>query len=445
MKKLQHVGLEKILLFCGFTFALTLVGFWQFQHHASEAEKLARVQSGVGTCFARVTQSFTAAMIKEFSSPYLKRDFMAMSDDCLREGTKTAGLKLEAFSKANKIFNELVSEVYWFHEKVVKVLAITAGNANAQVPMQAITEKYTKVEGLKLDLQDQLDLISAQFREARLRDEILVGSAFFFFIVSLSILGLREMASLRQKRLIENQALSLLNTGHSQTGGMVDQLVQKALTGQGMLVTAQVFTDYHSGVLERMATRTSAPIFEDRIETTAAKVDEAIEAAAPVVIQTETEIDARKLLTAQAVRLKASMEVQEATIVADAEVVAQLMQAFGQRFASGKVNLTGKREGERYVVCVEASDVCLRASELEYIHGKTHQMDGVDVNVIIAMDIIREANVDAVIRNRINAEGTIIGAEAVLSFATNTNRTLVNVVRGKKKDLARTLGPSQFN
>lgn len=443
MKKLQHVGLEKILLFCGFTFALTLVGFWQFQHHASEAEKLARVQSGVGTCFARVTQSFTAAMIKEFSSPYLKRDFMAMSDDCLREGTKTAGLKLEAFSKANKIFNELVSEVYWFHEKVVKVLAITAGNANAQVPMQAITEKYTKVEGLKLDLQDQLDLISAQFREARLRDEILVGSAFFFFIVSLSILGLREMASLRQKRLIENQALSLLNTGHSQTGGMVDQLVQKALTGQGMLVTAQVFTDYHSGVLERMATRPAAPIFEDRAEA-AAVVEEVIEVAAPVA-QSEAEIDARKLLTAQAVRLKASMEVQEATIVADAEVVAQLMQAFGQRFASGKVNLTGKREGERYVVCVEASDVCLRASELEYIHGKTHQMDGVDVNVIIAMDIIREANVDAVIRNRMNAEGVIIGAEAVLSFATNTNRTLVNVVRGKKKDLARTLGPSQFN
>jgi hypothetical protein len=44
-----------------------------------------------------------------------------------------------------------------------------------------------------------------------------------------------------------------------------------------------------------------------------------------------------------------------------------------------------------------------------------------------------------------NAEGVIIGAEAVLSFATNSNRTLVNVVRGKKKDLARTLGPSQFN
>jgi hypothetical protein len=324
-----------------------------------------------------------------------------------------------------------------------EVLAVTAGNPNAQVPMQAITEKYTKVEGLKLDLQDQLDLMSTQFREARLRDEILVGSAFFFFIISLSILGLREISSLRQKRWIENQALSLLNTGHSQTGGMVDQLVQKALTGQGMLVTAQVFTDYHSGVLERMATRFSAPLFEEKVEAAAPIVEEVIEESAPV--QVEAEIDARKLLTAQAVRLKASMEVQEATIVADAEVVAQLMQAFGQRFASGKVNLTGKREGERYVVCVEASDVCLRASELEYIHGKTHQMDGVDVNVIIAMDIIREANVDAVIRNRMNAEGVIIGAEAVLSFATNSNRTLVNVVRGKKKDLARTLGPSQFN
>lgn len=445
MKTLGPIGLEKILLFCGFSFALTVVGFWQFQHHAQQSEKLARVQSGVGTCFSRVTQSFTAAMIKEFTSPYLKRDFMALSDDCLREGTKAAGLDLTSFTKTDKIFNELVSEVFWFHEKVAKVLG--AAGAKVDVPMQAITEKYSKVEGLKLDLQDQLELIGGQFREARMRDQILVAISFVMFVASLVMLGLRELAALRLKRTIERQALSLLNTGHAQTGGMVDQLVNRALEGQGMKVTAQVFADYHAGILERQAVRAPSPRTEETQESLPQDVTEVFTAAAPApaAIVPEPEVDARKLLTGQAVRLKATMDVQDASVQADADVVAQLMHTLGQRFASGKVNLVGKREGERYVICVEASDVCLTASELNYIQGNTTKMDGVDVNVVIAMDLIREAHVDAVIRNRINAEGTIIGAEAVLSFLTTTNRSLVTVVRGKKKDLARTLAPSQFN
>lgn len=444
MKTLGPIGLEKILLFCGFSFALTVVGFWQFQHHAQQSEKLARVQSGVGTCFSRVTQSFTAAMIKEFTSPYLKRDFMALSDDCLREGTKAAGLDLTSFTKTDKIFNELVSEVFWFHEKVAKVLG--AAGAKVDVPMQAITEKYSKVEGLKLDLQDQLEIIGGQFREARMRDQILVAISFVMFIASLVMLGLRELASLRLKRAIERQALSLLNTGHAQTGGMVDQLVNRALGGQGMKVTAQVFADYHAGILERQAVRSQRPRSEE-IEAPAPEEAEVVSTAAPApaTIAPEPEVDARKLLTGQAVRLKATMDVQDASVQADADVVAQLMHTLGQRFASGKVNLVGKREGERYVICVEASDVCLTASELNYIQGNTTKMDGVDVNVVIAMDLIREAHIDAVIRNRINAEGTIIGAEAVLSFLTTANRSLVTVVRGKKKDLARTLAPSLFN
>lgn len=447
MKKIHTIGIEKVLLFCGFSLALTLAGAWQYSHNVSEAEKISRVQNGIGTCFARVTQTFTAAMIRDLNSPYLKRDFMALSDECVAQGTKATGLGISTLPKAAKFFNDLVTEVYWFHEKVVKVLAQSLGT-NAEVPpLTSISEKYAKVESLKLDLQDQLDLIGGQYREARLRDQILVGVAFMLFIGSLLVLALKELAVLKNKRATEMQALTLLNTGNAQIGAMVDQLISNGLEAQGMHVSAQVFRDYHGAVLERMATRTSfdQPNSMEQVThepTTSASPREVV---AAVSVPVTPEMDARKILTAQAVRLKASMEVQEATVLADAELVSQIIQAFGQRFSSGKVQLQGVRVGDNYQVKVIAENVCFNASELNYVTQTDASMQGVDVNIVLGMDLIRDNNIQAQIKNRTNEVGVVAGAEAIFTLPSAPSRTLMNVVRGKKKDLARTLSPAEFN
>ncbi len=156
-------------------------------------------------------------------------------------------------------------------------------------------------------------------------------------------------------------------------------------------------------------------------------------------------MDARKILTAQAVRLKASMEVQEATILADAELISQIIQAFGQRFSSGKVQLQGVRVGDNYQVKVIAENACFNASELNYVTKADASMQGVDVNVVLAMDLIRENSIQAQIKNRTNEVGVVAGAEAVFTLPSVPTRSLMNVVRGKKKDLARTLLPAEFN
>jgi len=454
MMNLKNIGPEKLLLFCGFSLALTLVGFWQFQFHVTEAERLARVHNGVATCFARVTQTFTAAMIKDAASPYLKRDFMALSDECLREGTRSSGITLANYARANKIFEELVSEVYWFHEKVAKVLAAHAGRADAEAPVQAISEKFAKVEESKLDLQDQLDLLGTQYREARLRYEILVAISFFGFVASLLLMGLKEAALLRHRRNVERQALSLLNTGHTMAASLVDQLVTRALQGQGLVVSAQVFADYHSHVLERLALRSIPRVAElppqaKAPDATAAAPEVEPPVAAAITedlpaVYAPSEVEVRRMLTAQAVRLKASMEIQEAMVVAETEVLAQVLQALGQRLGA-KLHITGKREGERYVIALTAQEVCIPANELEYAAGRTRSVEGVDVNTIIAMDLVKEAGMDVTLRNRINADGKLIGAEAVVGLALGNNRELVTVVRGRKKDLLRAIAPADFN
>lgn len=445
MKKLQTIALEKILLFCGFSLALTVIGFWEFHSNVSMSEKLARVQTGVSTCFSRVNQTFTAAMIKDYNGPYLKRDFMALTDECLKEGSKAAGVDMSTLPKASVYFNELLSEVHWFHEKVVKVVGAQAGGV--EVPMNAINEKFMKIEELKLDLTDQLDSVHGQYREARLRDELLVAAAFMMFMGSLFIFGLKELALLRHRREMEHKALSLLNTGSARAAALVDQLIQKALTGQGMPVTAQVFTDYHTTILEQMSFQPLPQrVKEQKAAEPAAAVMEATPAdVTPMVKPEERTVDVRKLLTNQALRLKASMEVQDGEVSVDPEVLAQVIQAFGQRLVFGDLKLQGVRSADRYEVKLQATNLCFNVHELNYIADTTSSMEGVDVNVLIAMDLIRDHGLEAQVKNRLGDDGAIVGAEVVIALNANPNRMLVNVVKGRKRDLHQKLSEVTFN
>jgi hypothetical protein len=445
MKKLQTIALEKILLFCGFSLALTVIGFWEFQSNVSMSEKLARVQTGLSTCFSRVNQTFTAAMIKDYNGPYLKRDFMALTDECLKEGSKAAGVDMSTLPKASVYFNELLSEVHWFHEKVVKVVGAQAGGV--EVPMNAINEKFMKIEELKLDLTDQLDGVHGQYREARLRDELLVAAAFMMFMGSLFIFGLKELALLRHRREMEHKALSLLNTGSARAAAMVDQLVQKALAGQGMPVTAQVFNDYHTTVLEQMSFQPLPQRVKEQktVEPAAAVIETTQAEVAELAKPEESSVDIRKLLTNQALRLKASMEVQDGEVSVDPEVLAQVIQAFGQRLVFGDLKLHGVRSSDRYEVKLQATNLCFNVHELNYIADTTSSMEGVDVNVLIAMDLIRDHGLEAQVKNRLGNDGAIIGAEVVIALNANPNRTLVNVVKGKKRDLQQRLSEVTFN
>lgn len=448
MKKLPNIGLDKILLFSGFTLALTMAGFWHHRQNATTAENLATFQQGVSTCFARVTQTFTAAMIKDMKSPYLNKDFMSLSDECLRESSKTSEVDLKAMPKIARLHNELVSDTYWFHEKVMKVIGGMSINSKDSLPMNGVSEKYAKIEGLKLDLADQLDINLGQVREARMRDEFLMGTAFSLFMLALSFLAMRRARTMRTIRDIERQALSLLNTGNVNVGAMVDQLLGRALTAAEMPISLRVFRDYHGEVLEVMSSRTAvtpeahmeansiitAPVAEiDNTDSMTKEISVNMEAA------TIAGIDIRHLLINQATRLNISLEVQDGTVVADDEALSQIIQSMGQRYSGWNPTLEGKSIDGRYIVRLIADGVCLNSSELEYVSRIGAKVDGVDINIVMACDMAREEGINFRVANRIGTDGSIVGSEAILDLSLVPNRNLTNIVRGKKRELEKQL------
>jgi len=79
--------------------------------------------------------------------------------------------------------------------------------------------------------------------------------------------------------------------------------------------------------------------------------------------------------------------------------------------------------------------VCLNSAELEYASNVEASLDGVDLNLVQALELARGAGIVAHARNRRGADGSIAGAELVLELPLVAGRTLNQVMSGKKRDL----------
>ena len=139
MKKLLSLSPSKIYLFCGLGLMLTLGAFWHHQVNQTQLDRLNILNQGVGTCFNRISQTFTAMMIKEVRSPYLNRQFMGLSDECLSETIKGINPFKKNVGKGYETLNQLISEVHWFHEKVVKIHTPWIGGKNLDAPLAPLS------------------------------------------------------------------------------------------------------------------------------------------------------------------------------------------------------------------------------------------------------------------------------------------------------------------
>src|SRR5690606_32143091 len=238
MKKLLSISPTKIYLACGLGLAVTIGAFWHHQMNQSKLDRLNVLSQGTGTCFNRVSQTFTAFMIKDTSSQYLTNAFMGLSNECLKETVAaTAPFRTEV-GKGFETLNQLVSEVHWFHEKISKVTSVST-------PLNQITERFGKMEGLKTALADNVDEIMTELRDVQVNDEYMMGAGLILFVMAISMLSLQDFARIQRRREIEREALNTMKSGSANVGAIVDQLVEKALFTEGYGVISQIFKDYH--------------------------------------------------------------------------------------------------------------------------------------------------------------------------------------------------------
>jgi len=451
MKKLLSVSASKILMTCGLGMLLTIGAFWHHQVNQAQLDRLNVLNQGVGTCFNRISQTFTALMIRDLKSPYLNRGFMSLSDECLNETIKGINPFRQNVGKGYETLNKLISDVHWFHEKVSRVHTPLMNNKNAdEPPMNPISESFGNMENLKVNLVDEIDLANARLREVLFNDEVLMGAGLLIFVFCITLLGLKEFERLQVQKEIEGKAINLLKSGTSNVSALVDQLIEKSLVSNDLNITAQVFRDYHEGVMERMTKRAPA-VVEKEIRREAAPVETQLDSENLITEPSRTSFK-EVMVSLQNINPKDAIhaaEIRDVQLAVNFESFEQLMNAAinklsTKRVDSKKIMISNQVHTDKVVINLFLAGTAFNASELEFHQNQQGlSADVVDMNMVLMREMAIETNTNWAIENKTDRNGSISGMliRFTVPRAVKENRpkNLISVMKGKKRDLAREL------
>ena len=450
MKKLLGISSPKILMMCGLGLLMTLGAFWHYQANQSQLDRVNVLNQGVSTCFNRISQTFTALMIKDIQSPYLNRGFMGLSDECLNETIKGINPFKQNIGKGFVTLNKLISDVHWFHESVVRTHSPMIAGQKLDAPLNPLSVKFSEMENLKINLVDEIDVTNSRLREVQASDEILMGVGLLMFVISLSLLSLKEFNRIQLQSEIEKKALNLLKTGQANVGAMVDQIIERGLLTQGLPISAQIFKDYHGDLLERLASRSA--YYEDKNESNAIVEEVAVAVASESFNEPKTSFK-EVLVSIQNINPKELIQVsdvRDVVLAVEFEGFEQMMNAAINKLASrrndGKpIIISNQIHSDRSVINLFLAGNTFTASELDFSqNNQSVSADSMDMNMMILREMAKETNAAWYIENKTDRSGMITGM--AIRFTLNrvlrdakSNKNLVSVVKGKKKDLAREL------
>lgn len=447
MKKLLTIKPAGIFIFAGLSLAMILGSFWHYQSNQTQLGRLSVLNQGLSTCFNRVSQTFTAMMISDLQSPYVKTEFTNLSNECLAEAAAGSKALKSSMGKAYENLNQLISETHWFHEKISRL----QNQKDISALLAPVSDRYGRMENYRQTMSDEIDSTSSLIRKVQRNDEFLMGMGLIMFVIALSLLSLQEYQRFEMKRSIEREALNYLTTGQANVGAIVDRLVESALTTQGMPVTAQIFRDYHGDILERQATRisTDAPVTEEVVEEESFATPVSTEITLADVREKTSLKEA--LVTLQNLQSKENLhiaELRDVQLLANSEGVEHMMNAavnalLSHRKDDKKIMIGTQVHSDRVILNFFLGGCVFSATELEYSSNPEVIAEGLDMNLQILKEMVALANAQWFIENKVDRHGKITGMNIRLildrAMKENRSKNLVSVMKGKKKDLAKTL------
>lgn len=445
MKKILSLSSSKIFIAAAIGLFMTLGGFWHHQMNQGQFNRLQVLESGLGTCFSRVSQTFTAMMIKDVHSPYLHQGFMALSNECLKETVKGINPFKKNVGKGYQTLNQLISETHWFHEKVNKINAPLAAGKQNTPEYSNLTQRFSKIEEFKMSLVDEIETVTERIKSLQRNDEYLMGVGLLLFVFALSLLSLQEFNRIQNQKEIEAESLNYLRAGNAQVSAIVDGLIQRALETQNMPVTAQIFRDYHEELLS-----------SKKVKTT--EVKEVTAEAAPIendVVQENSEGPSvslkEALVTLQNIHSENVQlnDVRDVDLSMELDSIEEIMNAsvnmfLGARLDKKKIMITNQIHSDRAILSFFLEGSSFEASELAFAQDSGSAADGIDLNLVILRELVQMNGLNWHLENKTNRKGRLTGMNIRLVLpraqkSSKNSKNLVSVFKGKKRDLAREL------
>jgi hypothetical protein len=207
-----------------FTMATIAAAIWAMGHQ-ERSSNVQTLNDGLNTCFSRVGQSFTAKMIGDKNSEYLRSSFFSSTEDCFGEVISFTRINLASArdKQVGLSLNQLSSEVHLFHELLRPAVGFGQKDNNL------VPERYAKLEQQKFQVDDALGVTKIRINKymARLRKVVGAGA---FIVGTLSLLLLIKARN-KGKRRRELELIAREQIGDGQFGdvGLIQRTIVQAL------------------------------------------------------------------------------------------------------------------------------------------------------------------------------------------------------------------------
>lgn len=438
------------ILSIGLIFGLSLVN----HNLGAKQASVHKANSGVGICFQRVTQTFTALMIGDFKSSYLGKNFRNITSECLGEVTKALS-SLDVQSNVMKVSNNLKSDLHWFDQKVDKVSEM-AVKGEIDISQSNVTNKYYELEALKTTLEESLigkvegidgnrDLTSLGIMMALL--SLILSGVAFFFSQKIRRNELDAVEDIAGEKLLNNEV-----------DDAVTDLTYEVFSLLNLPNTKNIIETYCSNLvrenraLEQSLIQMNTLGYEkENEERVNIELEEPTREIADFNASFNTVLDKmQEKVFNHGIMLDTDLN-DNFSIYASNEDLEQLLFSL----FSYSVDCSAKSEGNKKVTIrskslggiayckVKVANYSFDEQEMGVLNGKEPSSD-TSVNLLLLRELLRDLNASIAVRNKQNSESQTVESEMEIIFdraretvLNEESKASVNIVKGSKQDIKR--------
>lgn len=454
----------KALWTIGLTATLGVLSFSYLNFSTSKSQVgLHKVHSGVGICFQRVSQSFTALMIKDLSSNFLTSDFMGMTGECLNEVSKQLA-QLGASKNMQSLANNLKSDLHWFDLKAQKIQKLV-GESNIDLGQSNIIDKFYALDTLKTELEDKI--ITEANEKASLKNLSFMGVGFALF----SLLFCGGIFFVKRKisdTQLEEQ-LEIFKNRQDKQQYIKDETILTFIdnflpTKMGEIIKGYIETQNNEIKELQLSLLNQNSIGEERYEIS---LDVLEEGAGTQLQSSDSQLARSSFNSAMNTVLDKLQDKvfnygvfldtdlnENFDVFSEQESLEQLLytllnfsfEKIGEVDGMRKIKLRSKPLGGIAYCKVSLMDYSFTSEEMEILKGESEPSSETAVNLILLKELLKDQNVSLSVKNRNIKEKEEIQADIEIIFDRCAEETkgqneetpqkiVKNVVKGSKSDI----------
>lgn len=414
---------------------LTLIGFICLtsltvslglqQANIGKINNALNLKSGVGTCFERVSQSFTALMTKNISSIYLSKTFLNTTSECIADANNIlAGVSASLSKRSSSLLNQFGSDYYWLSQKSLKLKALIS-SSDINLESSNVIQKFAGLNDIKSEFTQEMNSSITKFEKENLT---------FFFIASSSVLLF----------LLSFVSFSFFNSKKHKYLKSSDKLAAKLVEDFDSEKSQRLFTELFQKLkvtniheLYKMAANQNQSI--DRlpivkkvpeVETTnlAKVVSKRIEAFGPKILSLGVGVDSRNL---KDFHIKGSDDLIDQLIFHSLNYSLDFSK-------EKKITLETSLLGSTAVFKVKLSSHCFNTNELDFLNSDNSEAAVVNLDLKLLKELTQDLDGSFAVRNKVDAAKNMISSEIEFLFTVPAIRKAkgpVKLLKGTKKEI----------